>query len=109
MSLGRALLGRRIRARNLGIRGGGVEGGILLLDEVSSNVDHETERAMQEIIRAEFRDYTIVAVSHRLDMIMDFDRVVVMDAGEIEEVGNPAALAGMEGTRFGELARAGAK
>jgi ABC-type multidrug transport system fused ATPase/permease subunit len=109
MSLGRALLRRRIRARNLGIGGGGVEGGILLLDEVSSNVDHETERSMQEIIRAEFRDYTIVAVSHRLDMIMDFDRVVVMDAGEIKEVGNPAALAGMEGTRFGELARVGAK
>ncbi|RYP55071.1 hypothetical protein DL769_010249 [Monosporascus sp. CRB-8-3] len=109
MSLGRTLLRRRVRARNLGIGGGGSEGGILLLDEVSSTVDHETERVMQEIIRAEFRDYTVVAVSHRLDMIMDFDRVVVMDAGEIVEVGNPMALAGGEGTRFGELVRAGAK
>ncbi|RYP73609.1 hypothetical protein DL771_003497 [Monosporascus sp. 5C6A] len=109
MSLGRALLRRRIRARNLGIGGDGSDGGILLLDEVSSNADHETERAMQEIIRAEFRDYTVVAVSHRLDMIMDFDRVVVMDKGEIVEVGNPMVLAGEEGTRFGELVRAGAK
>lgn len=109
MSLGRALLRRRIRARNLGIGGGGSEGGVLLLDEVSSSVDHETERVMQEIIRTEFRDYTVVAVSHRLDMIMDFDRVVVMDKGEIVEVGNPMALAGEEGTRFGELVKAGAK
>ncbi|RYP06754.1 hypothetical protein DL764_002951 [Monosporascus ibericus] len=109
MSLGRALLRRCIRDRNLGIGGGGSEGGILLLDEVSSNVDHETERAMQEIIRAEFRDYTVVAVSHRLDMIMDFDRVVVMDTGDIVEVGNPTMLAAEEGTRFRELVRAGAK
>lgn len=109
MSLGRALLRRRIRARDLGMGGGGSEGGILLLDEVSSSVDHETERVMQAIIRAEFRDYTVVAVSHRLDMIIDFDRVVVMDTGEIIEVGNPMVLAGEEGTRFGELVSAGAK
>ncbi|KAH6658276.1 putative ABC multidrug transporter [Truncatella angustata] len=106
MSLGRALLRRRFRARNLGIGGGGSEGGILLLDEVSSSVDHETERVMQEIIRVEFKNYTVIAVSHRLDMIMDFDRVVVMDQGKIVEVGNPMELAGDEGTRFGDLVRA---
>lgn len=109
MSLGRALLRRRVRARGLGIGGGGSEGGLLLLDEVSSSVDHETERIMQEIIKAEFGNYTVVAVSHRLDMIMDFDRVIVMDKGEIVEVGNPMFLAKQQGTRFGELARAGAK
>jgi ABC-type multidrug transport system fused ATPase/permease subunit len=109
MSLGRAVLRRRIRARSLGIGGGGSESGILLLDEVSSNVDHETERLMQDIIRVEFRNYTIVAVSHRLDMIMDFDKVVVMDTGEIVELGNLMVLAGEEGSRFGELVRAGAK
>ncbi|KAK9770744.1 hypothetical protein SCAR479_12535 [Seiridium cardinale] len=61
MSLGRALLRRRIRARNLGMGGGGSEGGILLLDEVSSSVDHETERVMQDIIKAEFKNYTVIA------------------------------------------------
>ncbi|KAF4223150.1 hypothetical protein CNMCM6457_000707 [Aspergillus fumigatiaffinis] len=82
------------------------QGGILLLDEVSSSVDRETERMMQEIIQAEFRHYTIIAVSHRLEMIMDFDRVVVMDRGEVVEVGNPAALKGAPGSRFGELVAA---
>ncbi|ORY61431.1 putative ABC multidrug transporter [Pseudomassariella vexata] len=106
-SLARAVLRRRIRARSLGLGGGGSEGGILLLDEVTSSVDQEMERAMQEIIRVEFKEYTVVAVSHRLDMIMDFDRVVVMDQGEIAEVGNPRALSGSEGTRFGDLWKAG--
>lgn len=109
MSLGRALLRRRIRARHVGLAGGVAEGGILLLDEVSSSVDQETERIMQDVIKAEFKNYTVVAVSHRLDMIMDFDRVVVMDKGEIVEVGNPMVLAADERSRFGDLVRAGTK
>ncbi|KAI1100941.1 P-loop containing nucleoside triphosphate hydrolase protein [Jackrogersella minutella] len=108
-SLARAVLRRRIRARGLGFGGGGSEGGILLLDEVSSSVDRETEKAMQEVIGVEFREYTVVAVSHRLDMIMDYDRVVVMDKGEIIEVGNPARLVEQKGTRFGELWSLGGK
>ncbi|TGJ82777.1 hypothetical protein E0Z10_g5987 [Xylaria hypoxylon] len=102
-SLARAVLRRRIRARSLGPGGCGSEGGILLLDEVSSSVDRDTEKKMQEVIREEFRNYTIIAVSHRLDMIMDFDRVVVMDKGQIVEMGNPAQLAKDHKTRFGGL------
>ena len=100
LSLGRAVLRRRMRAR------ASCRGGILLLDEVSSSVDRETERVMGEVIEREFGSYTVVAVSHRLDMIMDFDRVVVMDAGEVVEEGRPREL-GVGETRFGELCRAG--
>ncbi|KAL5336143.1 hypothetical protein BJX70DRAFT_400954 [Aspergillus crustosus] len=50
--------------------------------------------------------YTVISVSHRLDMIMDFDRVVVLDRGAVVEVGNPEVLMGVEGSRFGELVRA---
>ncbi|KAJ5803205.1 ABC multidrug transporter [Penicillium pulvis] len=103
LSLGRAMLRRGVRARfNNG-------GGILLLDEVSSRVDHETERVMQEIVRVSFKDYTVISVSHRLDMVMDFDRVVVMDMGEVVEVGVPAVLKGITGSRFADLVRAGGK
>jgi ABC-type multidrug transport system fused ATPase/permease subunit len=110
MSLGRALLRRSIRARNLGIEGASDSNrGILLLDEVSSSVDRDTEHIIQEIIKSKFKNYTVIAVSHRLDMIMDFDRVIVMDTGEIVEVGNPAELAREVGTRFGSLVRAGAQ
>ncbi|KAF3022972.1 hypothetical protein E8E14_008970 [Neopestalotiopsis sp. 37M] len=106
LSLGRALLRRRVRAQTASV-GGAEGGGLLLLDEVSSSVDHHTEKVMQEIIRTEFAAYTVVAVSHRLDMIVDFDRVVVMDTGEVVEVGNPVVLAAEAGTRFGDLVRAG--
>ncbi|KAI1639441.1 P-loop containing nucleoside triphosphate hydrolase protein [Biscogniauxia mediterranea] len=88
-----------------GLGGGGSEGGVLLLDEVSSGVDRAAEKAMQEVIGAEFGEYTVLAVSHHLDMIMGFDRVVVMDKGEVVEVGSPVVLAQDSATRFGELCR----
>lgn len=98
-SLGRAILRRRVRDR-----GEKKQGGLLLLDEVSSSVDKVTDRAMQEIIREEFERYTIVMVSHRLEMVMDyFERVVVLDRGSVVEDGGPRELVEMEGSRFGEL------
>ena len=85
----------------------GKDGGILLLDEVSSSVDRATERTMHQIILTEFENYTIVMVSHRLEMVMDFDTVVVMDAGSIAEKGNPKTLANQAGSRFRELCTVG--
>jgi ABC-type multidrug transport system fused ATPase/permease subunit len=107
MSLGRVLVRRRIRARSMNASVNDREGGILVLDEVSSNVDQDTERVMQDIINTEFKRYTVIAVSHRLNMIMDFDRVVVMEEGKIMEVGNPAVLRRQETSRFGDLLKAG--
>ncbi|KAL3293563.1 ABC transporter [Colletotrichum asianum] len=99
-SLGRAILRRRVKDARSKRR----SGGILLLDEVSSSVDHSTDRLMQEIIKEEFGRYTIVMVSHRLDMVMDFfDAVIVMDKGRVVETGSPRKLVETEGSRFGEL------
>lgn len=107
-SLARAVLRCRIRAKDneaefgtsTGEKGGG---GILLLDEVSSSVDQDTDRAMQRIIKEEFGSYTIVMVSHRLEMVMDFDTVLVMDKGMIVEAGPPRTLVKTDGSRFKEL------
>lgn len=100
-SLGRAILRKRVRDRITDAEKGG---GVLLLDEVSSSVDRETDRAMQEIIRAEFERYTIVMVSHRLEMVMDFfDRVIVLEKGAMVESGDPRELVDTPGSRFGEL------
>ena len=79
--------------------------GILLLDEVSSSVDAETDSVMQRIIWSEFRAYTVIAVAHRLESILDFDRVLVMDGGSTVEEGNPRILSGEEGSRFGDLCK----
>lgn len=99
--LARAILRRRIRdTRNAG----GAKGGVLILDEVSSNVDMETDRVMQDLIHREFEGYTIVMVSHRLDIVVEmFDRVLVMDAGSIVEEGAPKELMERDGSRFRDL------
>ncbi|KAH6626589.1 ABC transporter type 1, transmembrane domain-containing protein [Chaetomium sp. MPI-SDFR-AT-0129] len=115
-SLARMVVRRRVRARRRAAEFGGgttnsgekgpvpTDTGILLLDEVSSSVDQDTDEQMQAVIRAEFRDYTIVMVSHRLGMVMtSFDRVVVMEGGRIVEVGGPRELVEREGGRFREL------
>jgi len=56
------------------------------------SVDDRTDALMQEIIRAEFMHHTVISVAHRLDTIIDFDRVVVLDKGRVVEVGKPADL-----------------
>ncbi|KUJ11330.1 ABC transporter [Mollisia scopiformis] len=113
-SLARAILRRRIRSREheaeFGVAVGSKEkvsttegGGILLLDEVSSSVDQETDRLMQRIIMEEFQNYTIVMVSHRLELVMSFDIVLVMDKGSVVESGKPRELAEKEEGSFREL------
>lgn len=47
---------------------------------------------MQRIIRTEFKEHTILAIAHRLDTIMDFDRVAVVDKGRLVEFDSPADL-----------------
>lgn len=47
---------------------------------------------MQVVFRSAFATKTIIAIAHRLDTILDFDRIVVMEAGKIVEVGSPEAL-----------------
>ncbi|KAF5020338.1 hypothetical protein F66182_7644 [Fusarium sp. NRRL 66182] len=98
-SLGRALLRRKIKQRL-----GPNTGGVLLLDEVSSSVDSATDSLVQEIIKEEFSDYTIVMVSHRLDMVVAyFDSVVVLDRGRVVETGCPRELTKTDGSWFSEL------
>lgn len=65
---------------------------VVVLDEVTSSVDAKSDELMQGVLRAEFKDATILAVAHRLDTLMDFDRVVVLGEGEIKEIGNPKEL-----------------
>lgn len=47
---------------------------------------------MQQLIRSEFQDYTIIMIAHRLSSLVDFDRVAVLDGGRLVEFGSPAEL-----------------
>lgn len=94
-SLARALLRRRND-------GGG--GGVVLLDEATSSVDAETDALVQRVVREDFASHTVVSVAHRLETIVDFDRVVVLEKGCVAEEGCPRELlARRGGSRFREL------
>nr|RBQ93412.1 hypothetical protein FVER53263_06312 [Fusarium verticillioides] len=68
------------------------DGKIVLLDEATSSVDQKTEETIKAVIESEFKDHTVVFITHRLDTIIDFDRVVVMDKGCVVELGKPKSL-----------------
>ena len=76
---------------------------VVILDEVSASVDVHTDALMQQIIREEFKDCTIISVAHRLNTIVDFDRVAVLSAGKIVECGKPEDLLAKNGGAFREL------
>lgn len=61
---------------------------------------------MQRILRTEFADRTILAISHSISAVVDFDRVVVMDGGKVAEAGSPKALMANKGSLFAALAKA---
>ncbi|KAL1740116.1 P-loop containing nucleoside triphosphate hydrolase protein [Schizophyllum fasciatum] len=65
---------------------------ILILDEATASVDYETDRNIQDTIAREFKDRTILCIAHRLKTIIGYDRICVMDAGQIAEFDSPAAL-----------------
>ncbi|KAJ2211982.1 ABC transporter C member 13 [Coemansia sp. RSA 487] len=65
---------------------------ILLLDEATANVDSKTDQIMQSVIRKEFKNCTILTIAHRLGTIMDSDRILVVDDGQIVEFDTPADL-----------------
>lgn len=73
---------------------------VVVLDEVSANVDVKTDELMQRIIREKFRDCTVIAVAHRLNTIVDFERIVVLGKGQIVEVGEPQRLLQTTGSAF---------
>ncbi|KAF3760028.1 P-loop containing nucleoside triphosphate hydrolase protein [Cryphonectria parasitica EP155] len=70
---------------------------VLILDEPTSSVDRQLDAEMQAIIRSEFSHCTIIMIAHRLDSLLDFDRVAVMDGGRLVEFGPPQELLKRDG------------
>ena len=56
-------------------------------------MDEETDSNIQKLIREEFYTCTVLTIAHRLNTIMDYDRVIVLESGEIKEIGKPSDLA----------------
>lgn len=64
---------------------------------------YRTDKLIQETIRTKFADCTVLTIAHRLNTIMDSDRVLVMDAGRVVELGHPYQLLQDAGGYFRQL------
>lgn len=71
---------------------------IVILDEATSAVDNETERAIQKSIRHFNRDKTLLIIAHRLSTIIDCDKIFVIEDGQVTESGNHQELIKKHGT-----------
>jgi len=77
---------------------------ILVLDEATANVDPKTDAFIQTTIRKKFVHCTVFTIAHRLHTIMDSDRVLVMDAGQVAELATPAELLADQSSIFAGMA-----
>lgn len=73
---------------------------VLIMDEATAAVDNETDGLIQSTIRTAFADCTVLTIAHRLNTIMDSDRVLVMGAGKVVEFDSPAALMEKQGAFY---------
>eukprot|EP01039_Chlorochromonas_danica_P003955 gene3955-4327_t len=65
---------------------------ILVLDEATASIDNENDNMIQQMVRQLFKQCTVLTIAHRLNTIIDSDRVMVLDQGELKELDSPANL-----------------
>ncbi|KAJ2911917.1 hypothetical protein MD484_g8498, partial [Candolleomyces efflorescens] len=65
---------------------------VVILDEATASVDLETDKKIQQTIQTEFVGKTLICIAHRLRTILGYDRILVLDAGNIAEFDTPTSL-----------------
>uniref|UniRef100_A0A4W4HCM0 ABC-type glutathione-S-conjugate transporter n=1 Tax=Electrophorus electricus TaxID=8005 RepID=A0A4W4HCM0_ELEEL len=80
---------------------------ILVLDEATAAVDLETDALIQSTIRSQFEDCAVLTIAHRLNTVMDYTKVIVMDKGHIVEMDSPSNLIAQSGQFYRMCREAG--
>jgi ABC-type multidrug transport system fused ATPase/permease subunit len=65
---------------------------VIIMDEATASVDFDTDAKIQQTIRDEFRASSLLCIAHRLRTVIDYDKVLVMDHGQLVEYGHPHTL-----------------
>ena len=79
-----------------------------MLDEATAAVDVQTDAMLQTTLRSSaFKEKTIITIAHRINTILDSDRILVLEKGRVAEFDSPAALVQREGLFFNLAKEAG--
>ena len=78
---------------------------ILILDEATAAVDIETDNLIQDTIRSEFKECTIITIAHRINTIIDYNRIMVLDQGHLVEFDSPRNLLARKDSLFHSMAK----
>ena len=73
---------------------------VILLDEATASIDYKSDALIQQTIRDEFSSSTILTIAHRLRSIIDYDKILVMDAGRVVEYDDPYTLVANKDSLF---------
>ena len=73
------------------------------MDEATANIDIKTEAIVQKLIKEEFRDATVITVAHRLNTVLNSDKILVLSFGRVAEFDTPARLQGNPESQFYSL------
>ena len=65
---------------------------IILMDEATANIDYKTENFLQNSINKELKDCTVITIAHRIKTIINYDKILVLNNGEIAEYDTPENL-----------------
>uniref|UniRef100_A0A8C3KY57 ABC-type glutathione-S-conjugate transporter n=1 Tax=Chrysolophus pictus TaxID=9089 RepID=A0A8C3KY57_CHRPC len=70
---------------------------VLILDEATAAIDTETDLQIQSALRTQFKESTVLTIAHRINTIMDCDRILVLEDGQIAEFDTPKQLIAQKG------------
>jgi len=76
---------------------------VLVLDEATAAVDFETDALIQRTLRLAFVGVTVLTIAHRIQTILDYDKIMVLDQGYLAEFDTPSNLIGKKGSLFRAL------
>jgi ABC-type multidrug transport system fused ATPase/permease subunit len=79
----------------------------MILKILLSSIDSKTDEIMQRVIRKNFSSHTVLTVAHKLESILDYDKVIILEDGRIIEAGVPYDLLAQESSHFSRLYHAG--